>query len=642
MKSTIRILAGVLACIVAAGCGGGGWPGPGGGGAGAATMTNVGPAGGQASSADGVLTVTFPQGALAQSTTIVITTLGAADLRPDAAALQPIAAYSVEPAGLVLGAPATALFDLVAAEGSAKIEVASAGVALDSGKGALEVPDTEVRLDASKGRRTAEAVITALSRAYVYSDGALRYTVDAPTSVPSGATAIVQVGVVRSSAENFEWSSTTTGGLTDDLSDTLVPFDGGTSFVGIFNLTCPAGVAGGTCTVSVAGEVEVPVEGSAKKTPITATQKRTTRTTFTVVCVGGGGSGLEQPTIVDLSTLRLDDVEGASPVPSASSCAGVSNDPRFVFGCRNTMTGFGATAVVIDPVLAVSNPTAAVVTQFNLGAAPGTAFDAHILVGGGREAVQTTGSEEGFISEVLSGCTGTGGGLFTFGFHEDCNMVGTRKDMTISCSGPHVRIRGVGSGGVVQGPSYLFPSTVRSAVMNNAMDRIVSIGTDGLRFTEVDGAGGINSTTIVDSSFGAANPRRIDWDLVTRILVFSLFDTDLVMVGKWDGETAPVVTDTANVADGPVGGSIESLAAVPVKEGPTAASARAYFAGFNDDQYSIIEIDAAGNVLGVVTQPIPVSPVHGGMLNPGHAIWSDGIIAFGNFGDASAAFVPAP
>ncbi len=104
-------------------------------------------------------------------------------------------------------------------------------------------------------------------------------------------------------------------------------------------------------------------------------------------------------------------------------------------------------------------------------------------------------------------------------------------------------------------------------------------------------------------TLGGDNPRRIRCDFESGVCAVSDFANSLITVVLWNGKGMPTiggVTAPGAVAAGPVG--IDVFGHLIVS------------AGYNDDHYSIIQVDAAGNVVDVTTKPLPE-----GCTQPGHA-----------------------
>lgn len=98
------------------------------------------------------------------------------------------------------------------------------------------------------------------------------------------------------------------------------------------------------------------------------------------------------------------------------------------------------------------------------------------------------------------------------------------------------------------------------------------------------------------------DPRRIRCDLGSGICAISDFSGSRITVLLWDGTGVPTiadVTDAGAIADGPVGIDVLGHRIVSV--------------GFNDAQYSIIEVDESGEIVSVKTDALPA-----GCVKPGH------------------------
>lgn len=80
------------------------------GGDGGTSREIIGPEGGEITSADGRLTITFPPGALSEDTEITIRKINTEDLPPEFDGLDVDIAYSLEPDGIEFNFPVTASF----------------------------------------------------------------------------------------------------------------------------------------------------------------------------------------------------------------------------------------------------------------------------------------------------------------------------------------------------------------------------------------------------------------------------------------------------------------------------------------------------------------------------------------------------
>jgi hypothetical protein len=107
------------------------------------------------------------------------------------------------------------------------------------------------------------------------------------------------------------------------------------------------------------------------------------------------------------------------------------------------------------------------------------------------------------------------------------------------------------------------------------------------------------------SPLTGTNPRRIRCDFDSGVCASTDFAGSRLNVIMWDGESEPVlggVTAAGALAAGPVGLDVFGR--------------RIVTAGFNDNRYSITEVDENGAILGVTTAPLPE-----GCSQPGHAMF---------------------
>lgn len=123
------------------------------------------------------------------------------------------------------------------------------------------------------------------------------------------------------------------------------------------------------------------------------------------------------------------------------------------------------------------------------------------------------------------------------------------------------------------------------------------------------------------------DPRRIRCDLGSGICAVSDFAHDLLTIILWDGAGLPTIgeaTAAGQIADGPVGIDVFGH--------------RIVTAGFNDDHYTIIEVDGAGGILSTTTSPLPE-----GCTQPGHAMFlEDGAntVVVSCWGSGGIAYIP--
>lgn len=137
---------------------------------------------------------------------------------------------------------------------------------------------------------------------------------------------------------------------------------------------------------------------------------------------------------------------------------------------------------------------------------------------------------------------------------------------------------------------------IESAVMSPDRSRLLTIGAEGLVAYDVTGD---TPTRLTQLDLGT-QPRRIRCDGERSICAVSDFADSTITLVAWDGGSAPVITDTVAVADGPVG--------IDIREGYVVS------AGYNDNQLSTIRLADDGTADAVVTEAL-----HEGCEQPGHA-----------------------
>ncbi len=170
-------------------------------------------------------------------------------------------------------------------------------------------------------------------------------------------------------------------------------------------------------------------------------------------------------------------------------------------------------------------------------------------------------------------------------------------------AGPHVPGTHTSA---VSGPASGVTFTPPAALLATAWEWVGSTKTGRLHYvaTHSDDPNTDPEGTLVGDLAGS-DPRRIRCDLDSGICGITDFSGSLVTIVTWDGLTLPTITDVTTagqVASGPVGLDVYGHFIVT--------------AGYNDDQYSIIEVDDAGAIVNVTTQALPA-----GCSAPGHAMF---------------------
>ena len=159
------------------------------------------------------------------------------------------------------------------------------------------------------------------------------------------------------------------------------------------------------------------------------------------------------------------------------------------------------------------------------------------------------------------------------------------------------------------------PSDLRSAIAGVVPATAFTAPDELIAVAGTSGAGGtlyhitaVNSGNPVIGEIGALagdDPRRIRCDFTSGICAVSDFANSRVTVVLWDGSGAPSIagsTTAGAIANGPVGIDVFGQRIVTT--------------GYNDGQYSIIEVDQAGTVVSVTTASLPAA-----CTQPGHAIF---------------------
>ncbi len=137
-----------------------------------------------------------------------------------------------------------------------------------------------------------------------------------------------------------------------------------------------------------------------------------------------------------------------------------------------------------------------------------------------------------------------------------------------------------------------------SAVSNASGTKFLIINATSLNFVDATSA----TPTVTEIAPLTSNPRRIRCDLATNLCAISDFANSKLSLVKWDGETAPSLTDTIDVALGPVGIDIF---------GNTIVSA-----GYTDNKFSVTTVNTEAKASNINTLDLPT-----GCLAPGHILF---------------------
>ncbi len=136
-------------------------------------------------------------------------------------------------------------------------------------------------------------------------------------------------------------------------------------------------------------------------------------------------------------------------------------------------------------------------------------------------------------------------------------------------------------------------------------------GSPGKAYLWSDGGEGFAATELGDLG---DTPRLMRW--LNGIAVVANFGSDSISIITWDGAGTAALVGSQAVGDGPVGVSLLAR---------SGGGVYALTTGFNDDTYTITEIDASGAVVASTTTALPA-----GATQPAHGTW---------LGDANESFV---
>jgi hypothetical protein len=138
-------------------------------------------------------------------------------------------------------------------------------------------------------------------------------------------------------------------------------------------------------------------------------------------------------------------------------------------------------------------------------------------------------------------------------------------------------------------------------------EEMLAIGNDGTSgvLYHIETVSGPDPVHTEIGTLAGDNPRRLRCDLGSGICAVSDFANSLVNVILWSGTGTPTIggsTTAGQIASGPVGLDVYGNYIVT--------------AGYNDDSYSILEVDGSGNVVNATTTALPA-----GCSSPGHAVF---------------------
>ncbi|MEZ6194562.1 MAG: hypothetical protein R3F20_02375 [Planctomycetota bacterium] len=626
------LLALLASLVLLGGCGG-----DGGGFTGATASAVIGAAGGQVSSADGRLVLDIPAGALGNDETITITAIGAADLSGTMADFAPQLAWRLEPDGLVFAQPVAITLDLGAAPaevaGVSTFEIpAVATQSLATGFDLVDLDDIEV--DLALGTVMATGTISHFSDIGVQSSHGVTVTLEHPTSIAQGASAPITATAEVAANNTVGTSMVPTWDVihgpdfaTDGLPEPFGPMGTTFSLAGPFTVADQFPIS---CVTGGGGHVTVLISFSEITFSLGTgffMNQGIDESGFNIVfgfdidCVPatGGGKGIQENTFVSLLG-TLEAAEAARSVPP-TSCFFDAAAPRLIVA--GTASGGGSRSVIVDAV------SGTIVEDFGLFDVDGAAFDAFLLPSptpGVGETFALCGTTGYHIGVDLMTCQLFPGVNLSSGFHEDTALIAQDPTLgTVSAVGNVIRRRQVDAvGGFVSLDSIFLQGGIRSVAAESSWTRFLTVTTSGnLQMVTNDGP---TPTETFAAALGSL-PRRLRWDPTSGLGGITDFVDDTVTLFTWDGLGLPVILGTAAVGQGPVGLDV--------------LGHRVVCAGFDDDTWSLIEVDLAMGTFVTTTNPVPFAGT--GPLQPGHAAFvrdANHSVCLSFFGAAALGFVP--
>ncbi|MCA9320375.1 MAG: hypothetical protein KDB53_06560 [Planctomycetes bacterium] len=575
--------------------------GSGGGGPGAMNQAVIGAAGGQVTSADGRLTLTIPAGALAGPETISVTKVGNAMLDPQLAAGNPFCAYRFEPDGLQFQMPVSVSLDLEPplTNTSGVIETRMYVPIVASGTQLQFLDGFGLQADAARNMVTVQGTMVHFSDFVVYRDDALtnaRYRLQFPAQLGATETGtltgtITQSMAATESSTQIRWQSEAFSQLTTSI-DNLTVFDAmGLQQNQAQTLTNTATV---TCFQTGNSRLVVNFELSALLIPLLFLAP--------------------MPTIMQADVTFFGDVDCLPPMPTGGPTLVQTQGISSIEALRVVapLGACGPAASILVAGLDGANfidPLARVVTRSLTVPSTGPFFDALYFPDQGA-----AGDAGLFLSgiglrmdRVDANCDRGVFAQVSSNNHLDAAYAAGDPALGAHAAGPGIITEIIFSpasqGWVFQDsgiPNSVLPVGFRSVQGNAAGDKFLALGAFELSFVDASGAvpTGISAFPL------GQNPRRVRWDPSSGIGAISDLTDDTITIFSWDGQNTPVLTDVVSVGSGPVGLDI--------------MGSLICCAGFNDDTYTVITVDASGMATNVDISP---SPFGTSAQAPGHAVF---------------------
>ena len=586
----ILLLLGTLTLVTA--CGGGGDT-AGGGVAAGFKITAIGPGGGTAVSADGFVQLLFPPGALDTTQDIRITRLEAADLSVEMALLNPDGIYSFEPDGLAFNLPVTLSFDLgnptVSTPGNIAanlpvVLVESGGTIEYQGGGGFEITADSVLF---------EAPIEHFSNYGWMSDSdlAVQIGVSYPLAVGTAggsfqAEFVADGGPLVTNNIFEEWFFSATK-LDISAGSTTTPRATG-------NLYCIGSAEPGSFFAQADYILRSP--GGGEVTNFCTVQATGIDTSG---CSSSGG--FQEPEYVDLAALGITYPEGIDY--TSTDCSTVKGGHFFHIGAQGG--GYTVQRGISSYSYTVLRSEARNSSHYGFSFTPLS----------GPNGVYTANRFASFNASDTTAFDGSCSPFFpmpTTGSVDCARVDGTDPSagtIGVNIEGTVIRMTSLDSLGYVGGYNVGISSYGSTAISNGAQDKFLLASTSPSKLYLVAGNSikvGNNTETAVMGL--GSDPRRLRWDPDSGLVALSDFTDSQIYLWMWDGSGTPTHIDTVDVCSGPVGIDVDGDKVV--------------CAGFNDDKFSIIDVDLNGlAVRSVSTQAIPFTSPYGGNLRPGHAVF---------------------
>ncbi|MFT7618724.1 MAG: hypothetical protein ACI97A_002371 [Planctomycetota bacterium] len=601
-------------------------------------MTSITPAGGIAVSADGLMSIIFPPGAVLTPTDVVIEQISGNDLDTTYAALAPSMAYRVTPDNLIFTMPVLVTLNL------------GTPASLNTGDVALDVPiaifdnvttrelltTTVIRWNEAAGDLTLNGEISASGDIVIVDppSSGIQIGVTHPDLIPAssgtgtiGATVDVVAGNIITSNSPVTWTGSGDSILT-------VPF-------GLF-FPSPVGSPGaalGTTPMQVVDSFDLGCGGSGTGvlnlnfvllgididadptffTDLIADRNITVRFDIDIDCEAGA-TAFGTPTLVPVPGMM--NLGSASLVPAGFSFYDAASPQLIVAG---QSTGGVALATRLTLLTGQAN-----------GTLLGTGVDGSDAllfrdVVSGNEACAVTGSAQ--VVGILQT------GQFAFDAptvvasstpRSDSTWIGNNSAVGLVLTDTNaidLTAFDLAGGGFLVDATFPLTFTPISVVSNAIATTFVAINGTTRELVYIDVTSGVVETVV--QTLGI-NPQRVRWDPELGVGAVTDFDDNTVTIFEWDGASAPVVRATANVGLGPIGLDVDGALIV--------------CGGEQDDTWTLITYDTVNHtIVSTVTTALPFTATGTGGLRPRHATFlndAENSVAITLFGENAIGVIP--